>query len=496
MKLKKFLVAFGMVAALSCMALGFVACDDNPGPDDNPPPITECDHKGYFSQWVDVDATCRTDGSRTRTCSNCGYQEVRTLPRLDHDMLKRYGKAATCTEDGYTDYEECSYKCGTIQGYEVIPAFGHDMKDFDAIEPTCVESGYTAWQECQNKGCGLSDKEEHWVPALGHDYDETTDICKRCNEERYEPSTGLELRINSAGDAYVAGIGTCQDEDIVIPETYENRNVREIGSSAFSGNKALRSVKSRTVSKIGDSAFAYSTIESIEMDKLTQIDSQAFARCNNLTEFTIPKFVTQFGTAIFDSCDNLKKLEAAPDSPYFRSENNCIISKAENSIVLACSISEIPTSVTAIGRNAFTRVSIEKIVIPDNVKTIESWAFFLCDRLVEIEIGSGIESIAGKAFENCTSLEKVTIADLGMPTEELTKQIGAEAFLNCRSLKEINYLGTKESFKALVSKADKGIMGNELDGQLNETNTPKPVTVKCYDGDLVQGEAANEFVDA
>lgn len=53
--------------------------------------------------------------------------------------------------------------------------------------------------------------------------------------------------------------------------------------------------------------------------------------------------------------------------------------------------------------------NIQKVVIPDTVKTIENSAFRGCPNLTEVIISNNAETIAAYAFENCKNLKKVRL---------------------------------------------------------------------------------------
>jgi hypothetical protein len=52
--------------------------------------------------------------------------------------------------------------------------------------------------------------------------------------------------------------------------------------------------------------------------------------------------------------------------------------------------------------------SLSKITLPDNVKSIESNAFYRCESLTEITIPNSVKSLGYEVFENCISLEAIT----------------------------------------------------------------------------------------
>lgn len=97
-------------------------------------------------------------------------------------------------------------------------------------------------------------------------------------------------------------------------------------------------------------------------------------------------------------------------------------------IVIPSKIYNIP--VTAIGNNAFSSCTFTSVVIPDSIKSIDYAAFYDCDSLEIVTIGSGVKSIGSSAFHGCSSLESITI-----PNSVL--DIGTYAFSGCSSLTSI-----------------------------------------------------------
>lgn len=69
-------------------------------------------------------------------------------------------------------------------------------------------------------------------------------------------------------------------------------------------------------------------------------------------------------------------------------------------------------TVVSIANSAFIMENITSVVIPNTVTTIEHAAFYHCERLRTITMGSGIQSISNQVFENCYNIESVYISDL------------------------------------------------------------------------------------
>lgn len=76
-----------------------------------------------FGDWViDDDAGCLTDGTKSRTCTVCGYVEHDVIPATGHNnIIERV--APTCTEAGYVK-NYCA-NCGTVHSTETLAATGH-----------------------------------------------------------------------------------------------------------------------------------------------------------------------------------------------------------------------------------------------------------------------------------------------------------------------------------------------------------------------------------
>ena len=65
--------------------------------------------------------------------------------------------------------------------------------------------------------------------------------------------------------------------------------------------------------------------------------------------------------------------------------------------------------VTSVGYGAFEHSPITSVVIPDSVKTLDSFSFFDCDKLVSVDLGEGLEEIGFNAFRSCDDLITIFI---------------------------------------------------------------------------------------
>ena len=65
--------------------------------------------------------------------------------------------------------------------------------------------------------------------------------------------------------------------------------------------------------------------------------------------------------------------------------------------------------VTSIATGAFKESSVENVIIPDSVVSMEKYAFYGCETLRSVYIPGSLEKISKNAFNSCTSLSDVTM---------------------------------------------------------------------------------------
>ena len=131
-----------------------------------------CEHveviTAVITNEVTTAATCETEGVRTYTATVTFGEKIFTdsktdvIPVAAHTPETIPGKAATCTDAGFTEGSKCSV-CGVIlEEQESIPALGHDFGEWATTkEPTHGEEGEQQ-RECSR--CG--EKETQAIPAL------------------------------------------------------------------------------------------------------------------------------------------------------------------------------------------------------------------------------------------------------------------------------------------------------------------------------------------
>lgn len=137
--------------------------------------------------------------------------------------------------------------------------------------------------------------------------------------------------------------------------------------------------------------------------------------------------------------------------------------RGELSYVLLTSGIDFLSYMNYVPAYAFFISTVKKINIPENIKSIEAYAFYGCTGLTSITIPDNVTSIGGSAFWNCTGLKSVTI-----PSS--VKSIDWQAFSDCNNLRDINFKGTKKKFLSI---------------EIGSDAIPDKVTVHCTDGDFI-----------
>lgn len=251
------------------------------------------------------------------------------------------------------------------------------------------------------------------------------------------------------------------DYDDVVKSFDELRyftNLTAISDNAFGRCSNLTSITIPDgVTSIGQEAFyRCSRLASITIpDSVTSIGWWAFSDCSSLTSVTISDSVTSIGDSAFSGCSSIKDVYIAnldvialfPTAQLLVDGANIWLDgellteyvfpdgtvKIDSRLSGCTSIETvvIPNDVVSIDSNAFRNCyNLKSITIPDSVISIGDGAFSNCSRLASITIPDSVISIGYYAFANCSSLESVTIGN-GVTS------IGESAFYWCTSLASI-----------------------------------------------------------
>ena len=335
-------------------------------------------------------------------------------------------------------------------------------------------------------------------------------------------SEGLEYVLNSDGTGYnVAGVGTCNDTVLVIPDTHKGLPVTGISRVAFRYDSSITSVTiGNNVTSIGREAFygcSRLTILTIG-DGVTTISTSAFLGCGGLTSVTVGSSVESINSGAFENCDKLVEV-------INRSSLDITAGSKDNGRIAYCAKEVHSGESKLVNQNDYIfytydgvdymigYVGSEKeLILPESYNgqnyKIHDCAFYGYIGLKGITIPESVTEISQKAFLGCSNIETATVhptAAFYIPKDSLKTviiiggsriddfafydsltlenvtidnsitSIGEWVFKGCGKLKNITYNGSVEQWKAI----DKGYGWN------SETDA---YTVTCADGVLTKAE--------
>ena len=276
---------------------------------------------------------------------------------------------------------------------------------------------------------------------------------------------------------------------VIFPDTVEY-------ISGFENCQNLTRVRwSAGLKKIKLGAFDGTALETLVLPKGVEMLENAFQNCTRLKSVSLPSTLTKIGNSSgvppFSGCHSLESIEIAEGNEVYASDGNCIMRKADNTLVFGCKASKIPSYTEHIGSHAFCDSGAESIALPEGVTSIGNFAFYDNDRLKEIALPQSLTSIGHYAFSWCTALGKITIPDgvtelpqglfswctelkdvaLGAKTEKIDTSV----FMLCGKLERITISESNTHFKSTA------------DGRFLLNKTGDTLVFGCKDGAIPDG---------
>lgn len=241
--------------------------------------------------------------------------------------------------------------------------------------------------------------------------------------------TNEDGELSEAEAATVTDLGTVFKGNTSITSFNELQyftRLTEIPSQAFMGCSNLTSVViPDNITSIGYSAFddCYALASINLPSTITFIDGAAFSDCHSLTSITLPEGIPSIGEWCFDNCTGLTEI-IIPNSVTMIGGEAFLGCTGLISIV-------IPENVTSISESTFNGCSgLTSVTIPESVASIGGYAFYGCENLTSVSLPGSVGTIGERAFQNCRNLVSINIPD-GIT------EIKGYTFCGCGSLKSI-----------------------------------------------------------
>lgn len=227
-------------------------------------------------------------------------------------------------------------------------------------------------------------------------------------------------------------------------------NPKRLNNSAFWGCKKITwSQVPQSVEELGSTCFFdCKALTSVDLSRIKKMDTGVFWG-TSLTSVEWPAAVTEIPANTFWACGQLTTIKGIPGQP------------------------GAWDNITKIGANAFNMCALTTIKLPAELKTIDAQAFRSCDHLATVDYGTKVETIGDGAFWYTRALKKFffkgsvktlgadAFRESGLTCVHLKGDmtIGKEAFMNCTSLKYVEFPATSLTTQPLTYVAESMFAG-------------------------------------
>lgn len=222
---------------------------------------------------------------------------------------------------------------------------------------------------------------------------------------------GEDLRwvLTDDGTMTISGVGAMPDFATADEQPWYNhaasvKTIRVGEGIAYTGMRAFQYTSARTIT-LPDSltgiarnlAYGCTSLTSITIpDGVTSIGNYAFYGCTALASVDLPDSLISIGASAFNGCSKLTSITIPAG-----------VTVITDSMIRGCASLEEVTilgPITSIGQYALADSIITEFVIPDTVTAVALGAFYNCNKMRSVTIGSGVKKIGRTAFTACDSL--------------------------------------------------------------------------------------------
>lgn len=178
---------------------------------------------------------------------------------------------------------------------------------------------------------------------------------------------------------------------VTVPDS-----VAVIGNGAFSSMNILATVVlGNGIKEISENAFAgdKALISVVLGSEVTAIKDNAFLSCDSLKSITIPAKVSEISAKAFAECTLLADISVSEQNETFSSIDGVLLDKSASTLI------KYPVGKTAAVYD-----------VPDSIETIADKAFENCTAIKKVVLGNSFAEFEGAPFIGCTSLEDFEVA--------------------------------------------------------------------------------------
>ena len=251
-------------------------------------------------------------------------------------------------------------------------------------------------------------------------------------------------------------------------------NPKRLNSCAFQDcDKITWSQVPQSVEELGDNCFYIcDALTSVDLSKIKKMDTGVFWG-TPLTSVEWPAAVTEIPANTFWACGKLTTIKGIPGQP------------------------GAWDNITKIGENAFNMcVALTTIKLPAELKTIDAQAFRSCDHLATVDYGTKVETIGDGAFWSTGALKKFffkgsvktlganAFRESGLTCVHLKGDmtIGKGAFMDCTSLKYVEFPATSSATQPLTYVAESMFAGCTSLPFITLPSTVTEIKANAFDG--------------
>ena len=251
-------------------------------------------------------------------------------------------------------------------------------------------------------------------------------------------------------------------------------NPKRLNSCAFwNCDKITWSQVPQSVEELGDECFYdCAALTSVDLSKIKKMDTGVFW-ATPLTSVEWPAAVTEIPARTFWACGQLTTIKGIPGQP------------------------GAWDNITKIGENAFNQcTALTTIKLPAELKTIDAQAFRTCINLATVDYGTKVETIGDGAFWYTGALKKFffkgsvktlgadAFRESGLTCVHLKGDmtIGKEAFMDCKSLKYVEFPAISSATQPLTYVAESMFAGCTSLPFITLPSTVTEIKTKAFDG--------------